>query len=147
LHALCNACSCRRWPPEEHTSSAATCEPTSPSRTSVCATLLEDDRNCSREQLDVAPKRPVGDVEVVQRHHFGEGDLASSEHLPEPCDPGSESEATAVPSDDVLVLIEDQRAWADQAHLVAEHVEQLRQLVQRPRAQESAERRDSGVGL
>ena len=48
-------------------------------------------------------------------------------------------------ADDVLVLGEDQRARPDEAHLAAQHVEELRQLVDRPAAQEAAERRHPRV--
>src|SRR4051794_12486097 len=41
-----------------------------------------DDR--ANQQLDVAPERPVRDVQVVQREHVLEGDVRAAMDLPEP---------------------------------------------------------------
>ena len=46
---------------------------------------------------------------------------------------------------DLRVLVEDERARADEAHLAAQDVEQLRQLVERRAAQEAADARDPRV--
>ena len=51
----------------------------------------------------------------------------------------------AVPALDLRVLLEDERPRADEAHLAAQDVEQLRQLVERGAAQEPADARDARV--
>ena len=50
----------------------------------------------------------------------------------------------AVPADDLLVLLDDERPGPDQAHLAAQDVDELRQLVQRRLAQQAPDPRDAG---
>src|SRR2546421_13040046 len=83
--------------------------------------------HCGRrgtEQLQVAPQRPAGDVEIVQPNHLLERDVAAAEHLPEAGHPRLEVEPAAAPGLDVLVLARDQRTRADEAHVAAQHVEE-----------------------
>ena len=70
-----------------------------------------------------------------------------AEHLPETGHAGLEVEAPARPAVDVMVLLGDERARTDQAHLATEHVEQLRELVQRSAAQEASDAGDARVVL
>ena len=100
----------------------------------------EHQRDGLEDQAEVLPERPVRDVEVVEPDHLLERDVAAAEHLPEAGDARLQLEALARPVVDVLVLLEDQRPRADEAHLAAEDVEQLRQLVERVAAQEAADR-------
>ena len=46
---------------------------------------------------------------------------------------------------DLRVLVDDQRPRPDQAHLAAQHVDELRQLVERRRAQEPPDARDARI--
>ncbi len=68
------------------------------------------------------------------------------EDLPEPGHPRPEVESPAAPLADVPVLGGNQRARADEAHLAAHHVQQLRQLVDAGAAQEPPDSRHPRVG-
>ena len=63
----------------------------------------------------------------------------AAEHLPEAGDPGRQVEAAAAPAADALVLGDRQRPRADEAHLAAQHVPELRQLVDARVPQEAAD--------
>src|ERR1700735_4393771 len=56
-----------------------------------------------------------------------------------------EGQAATMPSLDALILVEDQRTRPNQAHLAAQHVEQLGQLVQGGLSQEVADARYPGI--
>ena len=56
-----------------------------------------------------------------------------------------EVQAAAVAALDAGVLVEHQRARADEAHVAAEHVDELRHLVERVAAQEASDARDPRV--
>ena len=98
-----------------------------------------------KHQLDVVGERPGRDVAVVEPDHLAERDVVAAEHLPEAGHPGLQVEAAAGPAVDVVVLLGDQRPRADQAHLAAEDVDQLRQLVERAAAQEPADPGDARI--
>src|SRR6185312_15020896 len=56
----------------------------------------------------------------------------------------------ACPAGDLIRLVDDERSRADEAHLTAEHVPQLRELVQAALAQEVSDAGDArvaGLGL
>ena len=59
--------------------------------------------------------------------------------------PGQHEVALAVPVLEPVVVALRQRPRADERHLAAQHVEQLRQLVEREAAQEAADRRHARV--
>src|SRR3954453_21247831 len=96
-----------------------------------------DDR--ANQQLDVAPERPVRDVQVVQREHLLEGDVRAAMDLPEAGQARHQVGATAEAPGDALVLVLRQRARADEAHVAAQDVHELRQFVQREAPQERAD--------
>ncbi len=94
-----------------------------------------------REDLQVQAERPVRDVVVVPLDALGERGLAAQAvHLRPARDAGLDAVAVAV-ADDVLAEQLDELgalgARADEAHVAAQHVEQLRQLVERGAAQEA----------
>src|SRR3954470_8769114 len=99
---------------------------------SICASAVQDHGDRADKQFDVAPERPVVHVQVVERHHLREWDVTATEDLPKSGDPRQEVETVALPPDNVLVLVEDQRTGADEAHLSTQHIQKLGQLVQRP---------------
>src|SRR3954453_14038097 len=82
------------------------------------------------EDLDVAPQRPVGDVEVVDRDHLPQRDLRGAEDLPLTGHAGLEVQPPAVPALDAGVLLGYERARPNERHLAAQDVEQLRKLVE-----------------
>src|SRR3954451_25354519 len=88
-------------------------------------------RDRAEQDLHVAPQRPVGDVQVVDLYHLLERYPGRSEDLPVPRHPGHQVKAAAVPALHLVVLVDDQRPRPDQAHLAAQDVDELWQLVQR----------------
>src|SRR5205823_14332026 len=97
-----------------------------------------------REDLDVEAERPVRDVVVVPLHTLGKGCLAAQPvHLGPAGDARLDAMAVAVAGDvarEQLHELGPLRPGADQAHLALEHVEQLRELVERAAAQEAPDR-------
>ena len=108
------------------------------------ARLAHQRRNRAQDQLDVTPEAPVGDVQVVQHQHLRERHLAAAADLPEAGQAGGEVEPAQAPVVHELVLVRDQRAGADQAHLTAQDVPELRELVDGVLAQEPADARLRG---
>src|SRR5919108_2096286 len=102
-------------------------------------------RDRERHQPHVAHQRPAGDVEIVEADHLRERNLAPSEHLPRPGHAWLEIQPLTGPSFDVLVLVEDERPRADEAHLSDEDVQKLRQLVESKAPQELADPRDARI--
>src|SRR3954471_250609 len=104
-----------------------------------------------QQDLDVEPERPVLDVVVVPLDAVGERGLAAQAvNLGPAGDPGLDAVAVAVAVDVALEQPGEVRTlgtWADQAHVALEHVQQLRQLVERGAAQEGAEARAAVVAL
>src|SRR5215211_2541175 len=95
------------------------------------------DRQCHQPQI--AHQRPAGDVEVVETNHLRERNLTPPDHLPWTRHPRLEIEPLTRPALDVLVLVQDERTRAHEAHLADDDVEKLRQLVQRKASQELAD--------
>ena len=81
-----------------------------------------------------------GDVQVVDRDHLAQRDPRGAEDLPVPGHPGLQVQPAAVPALDLPVLVLDQRPRADEAHLAAQHVEELGQLVERAAPQAAGRR-------
>src|SRR6185503_1027506 len=107
-------------------------------------TPAEDVRDGPEQDLDVRPERPVDDVEVVERDHVLERDTGA-EDLPRAGHTRRQVETAAVPAGHLLVLVDDERARTDQAHLAAQHVDELRELVERRPPQEPPDARDPRV--
>ena len=84
-------------------------------------------------------QRPVGDVGVVELHSLVPGDVAAPEHLPEAREARPEFLAGELPRLEGLDLERPQRAWSHEAHLAAQDVDELRQLVEARLAQEATE--------
>ena len=98
----------------------------------------------AQQELEVEPERPVGHVEVVDPDHLLHRH-ARAEHLPGTGHAGREVQPAAVEAEHLRVLVGDERPRADEAHLAAQHVEELRQLVERGAAQEVADAGDARV--
>src|SRR5690349_2692768 len=98
-----------------------------------------------QHDLHVEPDRPVLDVVVVPLDAVLERRLAAETvHLRPAGDPRLDALAVAVAVDALLEHAREVRplgAGADEAHVALEHVQQLRQLVERGLAHEAAERR------
>src|SRR5207249_11031719 len=98
---------------------------------SVRLTRTRECRERSDDKLYVVEERPVGDVQIVQPDHLLERNLASSHHLPWAGTARLEVEALPAPGVDVTILVQDERPRPHQTHLAADHIEQLRELVER----------------
>src|SRR5947208_68637 len=97
----------------------------------VCRTAADDDsKSRSRAPSSVGP--------IAVR-------VSLSRSPPRPRRPRQRCQPAAVPAPDALVLLDDQRARTDEAHLAPDDVEQLGQLIQRGLAQEPAHARDARV--
>src|SRR5205814_7364380 len=68
-----------------------------------------------------------------------------AEHLPEAGHARHEVEAAALPAVDAAILVGHERPRPDEAHLAANHVDELGQLVQIGAAKEAAHTRDAWV--
>ncbi len=62
-----------------------------------------------------------------------------------PVSPGRHVEAARGPAGDLVRLVDDERARADEAHLALEHVPELRELVEARASQEAADARHARV--
>ena len=97
------------------------------------------------DQPHVLAQRPVRHVQVVELRHLVERDVARSQHLPQTGHARLQVEASSRPGFDVLILVEDEWPGADDRHLAADDIDQLRQLVDAPATQKATDTRDSRV--
>src|SRR2546430_17412419 len=95
-----------------------TCKPPDPTRTSGATRVASEPapaqhvRDRPTDDLEIGPKRPVGDVEVVDGHHLLQRDATGTEHLPMARHARHQLKATAMPTPDALVLVDDERRRA-----------------------------------
>src|ERR671937_417032 len=111
----------------------------------VRAALREHGGERPQDEPDVAPHRPVGDIQVVELDHLVEWDVGPTEHLPETGEAGSQGQPAAAPAVHQPVLRFDQRPRSDETHLAPQHVPQLRQLVEARVAHDAADERDAWI--
>src|SRR3954447_24659299 len=132
------------------TSASPTLRSTTPAGTaagSVGAGAAEDRAHGLPEDHQVEGERPVLDVADVDAHRVVPGEVRAAADLPEPGETRLDEEA-AVHVVAVLLDLGLQRgAGADQRHVPPQHVDQLRQLVERVAAQQASDARDAGVVL
>src|SRR4051794_37343605 len=83
-----------------------------------------------REDLQVEPRGPVLHVPDVELDAVGPGKRRASVDLRPAGDPRPNLEAAALARRVSLDLVAQRRARTDDAHLAAQHVPQLRQLVE-----------------
>ncbi len=100
----------------------------------------------SADQPQVEAERAAVDVLQVERDSLVEADPAPGVRLPEAGQARHDRQPAEVPRLVDLDLVRDRRTRADQAHLAADDVDQLRQLVQVRSAQEGSQPRDARVG-
>src|SRR2546423_13051681 len=87
------------------------------------------------------------DVPHVEKHPFLEGDLIASGDLPDASEPRPDRQPPALPALVERDLLRQRRTRADDAHVAAQDVDELRQLVDAVLAQETADRRHPRVVL
>ena len=81
---------------------------------------------------------PPRDVHVVELHHLVERHVVAAGDLPQAGDARRDVEALLGPAAAAGRFVDPERPWADQAHLAAQHVEELGHLVEAPLAQHGA---------
>src|SRR5262245_30592264 len=99
---------------------------------------LEHRRDRPEQDLEVEPHRPAVDVGEIELDPPVEVLLAPSLHLPQPGDAGLHRQPAAMPQVVALDLPRERWSGSDEAHLAADDVPQLRQLVEARRAQDPA---------
>src|SRR5437762_78678 len=93
----------------------------------------------------VLPERPVGHVQVGQLEHLLEGDVGAPQDLPEAGDAWSQVEPSPPPAGDLLVESRGHRPRPHEAHVAADDVPELRQLVEAGAPEDPAYLRDPRV--
>src|SRR3954447_1632800 len=96
---------------------------------STCAALQDDGWNSPRHQPEIEPERSALDIVEIEFHPLVEGKIGSPRNLPEPGDARFDAEPPPVFSGKGFDLVRKRGTWPDQAHLAAQHADQLRQLV------------------
>src|SRR5437016_2092122 len=102
-------------------------------------------RDSSQQQADVGADTPGGDIQIVELDHLLERDAVAAKHLPQPGNARLQIQAPVCPVVHVRVLLEDQRAWPDEAHLTAYNIPELRQFIDREPPQHSPDPRRAWV--
>src|SRR3954454_7298700 len=83
-----------------------------------------------REDLQVEPDRAMLDVPDVELDPLLPGDAGAAVDLRPAGDPRAQVEAPSLARRIELDLCREGRAWADDPHLAAQHVDQVRELVE-----------------
>lgn len=96
---------------------------------------------------EVDPDGPVADVPSVHGDALFVGGVAAAAGLPHACDAGQDHAVLAEVVAVALDLLRDNRARADEAHVAADDVPELWQLVEAGLAEEGAEFSDARVVL
>src|SRR3989304_1444256 len=96
----------------------------------VRAVGKQHDAYRANQQVHVQPGRPVANVVGVELHTLVVGRVVTARHLPEPRDTRCDHRVETVVRPILLDLRGDDRPRADQAHFAADHVPDLRQLVE-----------------
>src|SRR5690606_31750314 len=118
----------------------------SPLSASVRAVTPQHRADRAEEDPQVEGERPVADILVLHPHDFVETPhVVATVRLPRAGHPGHDAEP-----DEVIRVVDgdlrrERRARTDQAHLTAQHVEQLRHLVETRAAQPAADARHARI--
>ena len=114
---------------------------------SLCPRANKHGGDGADQDFQIEPQRPVVNVFKVKTHPVLEiGNLIAAADLPEAGEAGLDAQAAAVGQIfKTFHLVHRQRARTDQAHFGAEHVVELRQLVEAVFAEEFSDWRDARV--
>ncbi len=104
-------------------------------------------RDGAQQDAQVERERAVLDVPDVELDPLGPRERGAAVDLRPARQPGLDLEPAALALGVALDLVGERRARADEAHLAAQHVPQLGQLVDRGLAQQVADARDARVAL
>lgn len=114
---------------------------------SICAFAEGDGLDGLEQVHEVDPDGPVADVPGVHGDALFVGGVAAAAGLPHAGDPGQDHAVLAEVVAVALNLLRDDWARADEAHVTADDVPELRQLVEAGLTQEGAELGDARVVL
>lgn len=93
----------------------------------------------------IHPEIPVADIPDIQIDAGCEIHIVPPAHLPQSRDPRTHREDGVTLPADLFAFAEHIGPWADEAHLAAKYIEDLRQLIERGAPQKMADRGDAGV--
>src|ERR1700722_16692446 len=107
---------------------------------------VKDSPGGGEKNLQIEPDRPRLAVTQVQADHFIEACTIASAHLPQSCYPGPHFENPApVPDIINLEFVWDGRTRADERHIAAQDVPELRQLIETGLPEESSNESHSRI--
>src|SRR5258708_39469880 len=89
----------------------------------------------------------MSDVLHIEVHPILKSDLVPAAHLPQAGEAGANRQAPTLPRLVLCYLSGQGRPRTDDAHLAAQHVDELRELVDAELADEATHRRDARVFL
>ena len=105
----------------------------------------EDTRDGAQQDFPIERQRPVVNVLHIHFHPSLEIDVVAAGDGPQAGEPGTHTEAAALPALVVVDLAWNGGARAHQGHVTAQHVPQLRPFVDGELAQVAAEEREARV--
>jgi hypothetical protein len=106
---------------------------------------MQDRRPRLPQNLKIKHERPVLHIAELESHRVTPGQIRTPAHLPEPGDARLDSQSALHAVAVSLGLVGQQRARADQGHVAAYYVDELRQLIHRPPSQPDANSRHPGI--
>ncbi len=107
---------------------------------SACAATAEHLRNGPQQDFAVEAKRPVVDVLEIELHPGLEIDLVAAVHGPKAGQTRPHPQAAPLPALILRDFARDRRPQTHERHLPAQHVHQLRQLIEGEAAQVAPDR-------
>src|SRR5262249_9509650 len=118
-----------------------------PRRSLTCASAGHYRRNGPKDQVEIADQAPVIDVLKVHVHPLFERDLIAAARLPNASQAGSNGQAPPLPGLVLHDLAGYRWPGSHDAHFAAQHVDELRQLVDRVPSHPAADRGDPRITL
>src|SRR5690606_12226991 len=88
-------------------------------------------RDGAQENLGVEPGRPVLRVVEIEAHHLVKGEVRATVDLPESGQARLDEQSLEMPILIRLHLFRDRWTRSDQAHVTLEHLQELRELIER----------------
>src|SRR5579864_8683232 len=95
--------------------------------------------NGAEENLDVEPERPVVEIKQVELHPMFEVDMVAAFESPQAGQPGTHAQTPPLPRFVFLDFLRNGRPRADERHVSAHDVPQLRQLINAQLAEPSSQ--------
>ena len=105
------------------------------------AAAREDGRDGLEQDREVQPDRPALEIQEVEPHEVVEVELGAAGDLPQAGDARQHEVALLVPVLELLEVALRQRPRPDERHLPAQHVDELRELVERVAPQHAPDAR------